>query len=627
MVAPESTKRRASKACSSCSRRKVRCDVLAAGIPCTNCRSSSFECSVKERKKRRGKDDPGYPGALGISLRRSIPEHAVLHQCLHARDRERGILRPVIGRDPSASSKTFEADGDLRYLESKGVFDLPARDVLENCLTTYFYVFHPFFPVIDKPSFMNCFHYSNQDAIIRGEGTSLLLLQAILFIASSYVSSELIQSMGFSSRKQARSSLYERARCLHTFDYETDDIATIQALLLISHYYPSVMEQRHTWHWVYQAIGLAQGAGLHRELHNESPQRQLWARVGWCCLIRDRLIALGTARPMHINSLDCSVPLLELSDLVEDGDSDDELTTKSIFIEFIKLCRYMEGVLSLSSAATPTTPEEQVALCESTLYHWLLNLHPTAKREHTSRENSEESISTVYRALLHLIYNIVLIRLRHFGSTLEETCANSPRAPSLETQSVSADSVELMSDLMTMNLVRLCPTQSVTTVIPPLIIQISSMRFQRDTGDCSAIMRFQTCMEFLKQLGENYWHANFYREYFDLVAINSHVSQLRDHKTPYREKQGLGSDHSRRGMKATKQDIPTMNEESSQDTRLSYPHPTSTSPVNPPFMGPMDLTLGPSLLPADTSTQGLNNQLFEDLLNDYDLFQSLFSST
>ncbi|KAI2777001.1 hypothetical protein F4815DRAFT_482627 [Daldinia loculata] len=43
------TKRRASKACFGCAGRKVRCDVLAVRFPCTNCRSASFKCSMKDR--------------------------------------------------------------------------------------------------------------------------------------------------------------------------------------------------------------------------------------------------------------------------------------------------------------------------------------------------------------------------------------------------------------------------------------------------------------------------------------------------------------------------------------------------------------------------------------------------
>jgi len=46
-------KRRASKACHCCRSRKVRCDVVESGIPCTNCRLDEVECLVTEGKRRR----------------------------------------------------------------------------------------------------------------------------------------------------------------------------------------------------------------------------------------------------------------------------------------------------------------------------------------------------------------------------------------------------------------------------------------------------------------------------------------------------------------------------------------------------------------------------------------------
>lgn len=190
---------------------------------------------------------------------------------------------------------------------------------------------------------------------------------------------------------------------LHNFGYETDDITTIQALLLLSHYYPSMVEQRHTWFWVHQAIGLAQGAGLHRDAGHAS-QSKLWARIWWACLVRDRLIALGTGRPMHINSLDCNVPLLTLADLEEEGDSAEDLTVKAIFAEFLKLCQYMEGVLSLPFS-TADSLQQQVALCDSTLESWMAHLNPVARLDHDLTAGVEaRTISTMYRDLLHLIY-------------------------------------------------------------------------------------------------------------------------------------------------------------------------------------------------------------------------------
>lgn len=46
-------KRRASKACCCCRARKVRCDVVENGSPCTNCRLDQVECIVTASKRRK----------------------------------------------------------------------------------------------------------------------------------------------------------------------------------------------------------------------------------------------------------------------------------------------------------------------------------------------------------------------------------------------------------------------------------------------------------------------------------------------------------------------------------------------------------------------------------------------
>lgn len=47
-----SSKKRSTQACLSCRSRKVRCDVVNEGTPCTNCRLDDVDCILK--KSRRG---------------------------------------------------------------------------------------------------------------------------------------------------------------------------------------------------------------------------------------------------------------------------------------------------------------------------------------------------------------------------------------------------------------------------------------------------------------------------------------------------------------------------------------------------------------------------------------------
>jgi hypothetical protein len=50
---PRQARIRSRVACQACNRRKVRCDVAQAGLPCSNCKHESGACTVLPRKKHR----------------------------------------------------------------------------------------------------------------------------------------------------------------------------------------------------------------------------------------------------------------------------------------------------------------------------------------------------------------------------------------------------------------------------------------------------------------------------------------------------------------------------------------------------------------------------------------------
>ncbi|KAL1968256.1 hypothetical protein VTN77DRAFT_2091 [Rasamsonia byssochlamydoides] len=537
-------KRRASQACSTCRARKIRCDMLQTGLPCSRCRIDRFECAAEPRKKR-GKRTVSSSNVAGDEARgslmlRALPKHSILHQVPYSPfllefadvqlDREVETHDNDICTEGDRHNIIHDHSGeDILFLRQKGAFDLPQRHIMDEFISTYFRVFHPFFSVVNKEAFLKEY----QDYRGMGTGCSLLLLQAVLFVASSYVPPELLAEAGFSSRKKARQVIHRRAKYLYTFDYESNDIITIQALLLLSHHYSSLIDQKHTWHWVYQAISLAQGAGLHRDPGDAPPaQRRLWARIWWACLVRDRLVSLGTGRPMHINSLDCTVRMLTPDDLEESGDGDEDRVVKAIFLEFVKLCQCMEGILSLQQLQPSTMAgkilSDQVRVCENTLQHWLDNLAPEARRQEDSINSTDRaSMATLYRTVLHLIYNTVIIALNQCSvpvpvpGTIDPSDARMTRQEKI--QLAASDSTQLVAQLVNFDLVKYCPTICVTAVLPPLIIHLLGIR-----GSSSPSLkqlhtnRYNMCMMFLEQLGDIYWHASIYHDFFELALSVRH---------------------------------------------------------------------------------------------------------
>lgn len=350
---------------------------------------------------------------------------------------------------------------------------------------------------------------------------SLLLLQAVLFSASSLVPVDLLRDAGYTTRRQARKILYKRTKDLYLLDYESDNVVMVQALLLMSYYYPSMIEQKHTWHWVHQAISLAQATGMHRDPGNVA-QRRLWARIWWACLVRDRLVSLGTGRPMHVNSVDCNVPMPILKDLQEPGDNEDESAVKTMFIEFVKLCQYMEGVLSLRYATTTTTAAtlEQIRACGDGLQSWLQSLPPVARRQGESVSFGDNpSITTLYRAILHQLYNVTIISLYQPYHIISADVSASYHRGKHEINLAALDTTDIATQLVSHDLVKYCPTYCVTCILPPLIVHLLEIR-NTPSRDTKALHtnQYNLCMTYLRELGKIYWHASFYCDFFDLAA-------------------------------------------------------------------------------------------------------------
>jgi len=111
--------------------------------------------------------------------------------------------------------------------------------------------------------------------------------------------------------------LFTRVRLLYDFDVEPNSTAVFQSLLLMSSWYSKWSERRHTWHYTGLAYDVARSMGLHREpatRHASDKVCRFRKRLWWSLYIRDRMIALGTRRPMRIRDGDFDVTMLTLND-------------------------------------------------------------------------------------------------------------------------------------------------------------------------------------------------------------------------------------------------------------------------------------------------------------------------
>ncbi|KAH6977511.1 fungal-specific transcription factor domain-containing protein, partial [Ilyonectria sp. MPI-CAGE-AT-0026] len=321
------TKRRASRACLSCRTRKVRCDV-SERWPCGNCKWGDSECVVLNRRGARlphvkppatPVQDSGEP--RGISIKTSdSPSCSSLF--------EPGIFGLPETR-PSIQLQAFIAplpariqSDDAAYLLYKGALSLPDIDCQNALLRSYFDFTYPYMPVLDLGHFLQILDARDGKC---GQ-ISLFLFQAILFAGAAHVNMNYLRAAGFTTRKQALKELFQRARLLYDFNYESDRLVLVQGLLLMSLWYETTEEHRNTWHWIDVAVSQAFVAELHRDSVDGSrcsKDRKLRRRVWWSCFIRDQLTSLEMKRLPRIRDGEYNVSMLTDDDFEIQRTQDD----------------------------------------------------------------------------------------------------------------------------------------------------------------------------------------------------------------------------------------------------------------------------------------------------------------
>ncbi|RHZ62630.1 hypothetical protein CDV55_106004 [Aspergillus turcosus] len=239
----------------------------------------------------------------GANVKRHYPIPTSVAE--HARDAAEGLK----DSDPATIS----------YLEMRGAFSLPPRDVSDELIRVFFKSFHPAYPVFDRQAFC---------ALYRQGRVSFLAIQTIFFLSFTSCSDSLLQRAGYQDRLTARRTCYLRAKALYDMNYEKDKVQLAAVLFLLGFWWEGPEDQKDTWHWLGSAIGLAQTLGMHRSTANSGmpPRHQsMWKRIWWSIYTRDRHAAASLGRPMRIKDEDCDIEMLNEGDFLVDQNFDNQL--------------------------------------------------------------------------------------------------------------------------------------------------------------------------------------------------------------------------------------------------------------------------------------------------------------
>ncbi|KIW98273.1 uncharacterized protein Z519_01857 [Cladophialophora bantiana CBS 173.52] len=271
---------------------------------------------------------------------------------------------------------------DVRYLERLGCYRLPSRASLDEFVKAYFRYIHPHQPILDEGDFWRA--YTSTSAM-QTMTISIFVFQAMLFAACSFVPSSTIDQLGFSDFQTARATFYRRAKALFHIDSYRDTLFSAQGALLLTQYV-SASDAKVNTYWLSNAIYFARSANVqrHEGLNKASvPRWSQLERLWCCCLLRDRLLALGLRRHMQIGTGEGILSRVEeiiLHTKAEESMVYDTTTKQALARSFSASCglaallRQALGILSLdptcSGSGEMTMAIEKVKACSDRLDQW-----------------------------------------------------------------------------------------------------------------------------------------------------------------------------------------------------------------------------------------------------------------
>ncbi|KLU88326.1 cutinase transcription factor 1 beta, partial [Magnaporthiopsis poae ATCC 64411] len=448
---------------------------------------------------------------------------------------------------------------DIKYLHAKGALSLPELGLQNALLQAYVEFVHPYMPLIELHDFLNAIH--SRDGLC-GQ-ISLFLYHAVMFAATAFVDIRHLQEAGYPTRKAARKFYFAKTRLLYDFDYESDRLVLVQALLLMTYWYETPDDQKDTWHWMGVAISLAHTIGLHRNPGNTNmaPRKQkLWKRIWWSCFMRDRLVALGMRRPTRIKDEDFDVPMLVESDFELEALSDENQLLSAdcalvrdlgmqrelaeLCIQKAKLCVLISRMLKAQYSVLirdATKPEnttnstmmlfpnktldnlDSVNVVDAELTGWLEALPAAAQYRPLTPLDIQQGRSTVavQRSLLHMVYYTTVSAL-HRPQFLPASPFQIPTASRqvqemsrLRVRESAARITHMASELHHLRLERFLPTTGVTVILPAMIIHLLEMKNPVMEVRATATKGFRQLLRVMEKLRDIYSAADFATVFLD----------------------------------------------------------------------------------------------------------------
>lgn len=437
-------------------------------------------------------------------------------------------LAPSQAKASRAQIGREEAVMTMLKAKPDGAFTLPVRHITTALLQAYFQWFHSFCPIVDEPDVWHQFE----------TGTlSTLLLQSLLFIATSHCEDSVLADGQLGTRTEAKTNFFTRARDLYDADVEHDSLVVMQSLLLISFWRSPTAQEKDTRYWIGAAISMAQRRGLHRSRNQgrhapdaRVPDRlkKLGRRVWWSIYLHERQMSSMLGLPQRVRDEECDVEPLEPADFelafAPTKSQEDVKATIDYTISMTKLSAFLGKVVDCVYRPNKASTKAERAELAEELTQWKQSLPPAMRIEEDI--GSQPNLHT---SMLHMAYNNIIILLYRNCFTdyiFDQEGQNAQQA--------AARTARLIEDMLPRGIIRHSQFHVLTNLSNTLCITAMEMRSAKGTARTIAEHRSKVCLLAVQELQHTWefrnWLLQLFFRYLDGPAADRQPGEEGDNR-------------------------------------------------------------------------------------------------
>ncbi|KAL6918443.1 hypothetical protein FSHL1_009879 [Fusarium sambucinum] len=439
------------RVCVNCRHRKIRCDIVNKGIPCTNCSTHSRPgcrpCPSKKEAKqslrqlavlaplrpRQSINPSTAASSFVVSSESASPEEGsnielgahVLND-YDAGDAELGhrTRAHFIGNDLSNCNYLFrqsstnvgydnifhfnngQVESSEDWYERHGVtgepLQRPDKHLEMRLVRAYFDMINRGWPIVDEELFMTQYH--GQDAM---NPVCLTLLNAIMLVGAHALASHNENMIPLLR------VFFQRTKILLECESWPDRLVYIQVPLLMTWY-----SDANAWHWIGIATRTAMAIGLHRDTTHSKMMpvyKRVYTRLWWVLFQFDTIASVSAGRPQVINLDDSDVPYIQPWHVENIAGAEFE------FVVFhVQLCKIISETTrkGWSLRATPEAKLEAIQKADESLGNLILSI--------PKRLQLTIPCLDLWQAHFYLTYyNFVLLIHRPAPKSKKDSCMDS----------------------------------------------------------------------------------------------------------------------------------------------------------------------------------------------------------